>query len=208
MEFLTQFGSLIPGLQANRFDLITAGMYITPDRCQQVAFAGPEYSIGVGIAVKTTGNPLNLHSYEDIVANPEATVAIMGGAVEADYLKSVGAAESQFVIVPDQPSAVAALQAGRADSITMTGPALQSILEGAGSDLERVMDFTQPIIDGESVRGYGGTAFRQSDTDFRDAFNKELNAMKESGELLEILSEFGFTEQELPGDMTALELCK
>src|SRR5690606_26443062 len=32
---LTEFGSLIPGLQANRFDIIAAGMYITPERCQQ-----------------------------------------------------------------------------------------------------------------------------------------------------------------------------
>lgn len=29
---LTEFGSLIPGLQAKRFDMVTAGMFITPDR--------------------------------------------------------------------------------------------------------------------------------------------------------------------------------
>jgi polar amino acid transport system substrate-binding protein len=204
---LTEFGSLIPGLQAKRFDMITAGMYVTPDRCKQVSFADPEYSIGVGLAVQA-GNPLNLKSYEDIVANPNATIAVMGGAIEADYLKALGIADKQIITVADQPSAVSALQAGRADATTMTGPALQSILEGVGSDVERVMDFTQPVIDGESVRGYGATAFRQIDSDFRDAFNKELNAMKESGELLEIISQFGFTAQELPGDMTAKTLCK
>lgn len=203
---LTEFGSLIPGLQANRFDMITAGMYITPPRCEQVAFADPEYSIGSGIAVKA-GNPLNIHSYEDIVANPEATIAIMGGSVEVGYFTAVGGSKDQIVIVPDQPSAVAALQAGRVDTITMTGLALQNILEGVGPEVERVMDFTQPIIDGESVRGYGATAFRQNDTAFRDAFNKELQALKDSGELLEIISPFGFTEQELPGDMTAKVLC-
>ena len=31
--------------------------------------------------------------------------------------------------------------------------------------------------------------------------------MKESGELLEILQKFGFTEEELPGEMTAAALC-
>lgn len=33
---LTEWGSLIPGLRAGRFDLIAAGMYITPERCKQV----------------------------------------------------------------------------------------------------------------------------------------------------------------------------
>lgn len=204
---LTEFGSLIPGLKAQRFDLITAGMYITPARAKEVSFANPEYSIGEALAVKS-GNPLNLRSYENIAANPDARVAVMGGAIEVDYLKKVGVSEKQLVIVPDQPSAVSALKAARVDAITMTGPSLQSMLEGAGSDIERVMDFTQPVIDGKETRGYGATAFRQEDNDFREAFNKELQAMKESGELLEILKQFGFTEQELPGDVTAEELSK
>ena len=35
---LTEWGSLIPGLRAGRFDVIAAGMYITPARCKQVLF--------------------------------------------------------------------------------------------------------------------------------------------------------------------------
>lgn len=49
---LTEFGSLIPGLQAKQFDIITAGMYITPERAKEVVFADPEYSIGEALAVK------------------------------------------------------------------------------------------------------------------------------------------------------------
>lgn len=36
---LTEFGSLIPGLKAERFDVITAGMYITPERAEEADFA-------------------------------------------------------------------------------------------------------------------------------------------------------------------------
>src|SRR5690606_3307861 len=43
---LTEFGSLIPGLRAGRFDIIAAGMFITPERCQQVQFSEPSYGIG------------------------------------------------------------------------------------------------------------------------------------------------------------------
>jgi polar amino acid transport system substrate-binding protein len=111
--------------------------------------------------------------------------------------------------VPDQDAAISALQSGRADAMTMTGPALHSRLEAANdSGLERVMNFEQPMMNGESVRGYGATAFRFGDEAFQEAYNAELNKMKESGELLEILKKFGFTEQELPQDATAEQLCK
>lgn len=204
---LTEFTSLIAGLQAKRFDLITAGMFINPDRCQAVLFANPEYSIGEAIAVKK-GNPLGLGSYKDIADNGKAKVAVMGGAVELDYLKKSGVPENRLVIVPDQDAAISALQSGRADAMTMTGPALQSRLDAANDgNLERVEDFEQPVIDGKSVLGYGATAFRQDDTEFQKAFNTELQKMKDSGELLDILKKFGFTEQELPGDATSAQLC-
>jgi polar amino acid transport system substrate-binding protein len=204
---LTEFGSLIPGLKAKRFDMITAGMYIKPERCKEAAFANPEYSIGEALAVKS-GNPLNLHSYENIKANPKARVGVMGGAIEADYLKKLGVPENQLVIVPDQPSAIAALLANRVDAITMTGPSLQAMLETSGPGIDRVMNFTQPVIDGKETKGYGATAFRKDDNEFREAFNQELQKMKDNGELLKILKQFEFTEQELPGNVKAEDVCK
>lgn len=201
---LTEFASLIPGLQAERFDMVTAGMFITPGRASadHIQFANPEYTIGQAIAVEA-GNPLDLHSYEDIADNDEAIVAVPSGTVEYDFLLDVGVPEGRIVTVPDMPSALAALQAGRADAITATGPSLQSILDTAADDsIERVDDFTQPVIDGEEVINYGATVFRDTDDDFIDAFNEELENLKESGELLEIIEEFGFTEEDLPGDAT------
>ena len=203
---LTEFGSLIPGLNAGRYDMVTAGMFITPDRAQEALFANPEYSIGEAIAVKT-GNPLSLHSYEDIAANSAAKVAVPAGAIEYDYLIASGVAEEQIVVVPDIAAALAALQADRADAFTATGPAVQAALETSNAaNVERVEDFTQPMIDGESVRGYGATVFRQSDQRFVDVFNEGLEELKASGELLEILEHFGFTADELPGDVTTQDL--
>lgn len=204
---LSKFGSLIPGLQSNNFDMITAGMYITEDRCAQVDFANPDYSIGEALAVQK-GNPLDLHSYEDIIANPDVKVAIMNGGIEIEYLTEMGIDESQFEIVQDIPSNIAALNSGRVDAITMTGPTLESALATANAEnVERVEDFEQPIINGESVRGYGAAAFRKGDTDFVEAYNEALQELKDSGELLEINKQFGFTESDMPGDMTAEQLC-
>src|SRR5690606_29427021 len=78
---LTEFGSLIPGLQARRFDIIAAGMYVTPERCQQVAFSNPTYGVGQSFLVQK-GNPKNLHSYEDIAKQDDAKLGVVVGAIE------------------------------------------------------------------------------------------------------------------------------
>ena len=59
---LTEWGSLIPGLRAGRFDLIAAGMYITPERCKQVLFTDPHYRL-LDTLLVAEGNPKNLRSY-------------------------------------------------------------------------------------------------------------------------------------------------
>lgn len=200
---LTDFASLIPGLQARRFDMATAGMFITPQRASadQVQFANPEFTIGQGIAVQA-GNPLDLHSYSDI-AESEAVVAVPSGTIEYDYLLQSGVPEERITTVPDIASALAALQAGRADVITATGPAIQSVLDNAQDDsIERVEDFQQPVIDGQEIIDFGATVFRAEDQELVDAFNRELRNLQESGELLEIYEEFGFDERNLPGDTT------
>lgn len=45
---LSEFGQLIPALGAGKFDVITAGMAITPDRCTNVAFGEPEINMEKG----------------------------------------------------------------------------------------------------------------------------------------------------------------
>jgi polar amino acid transport system substrate-binding protein len=75
---LTEWGSLIPGLRAGRFDVIAAGMYVTPERCKQVAFANPQYQIQDTL-LTLKGNPKNLQSYADVGKNPDAKLAVMAG---------------------------------------------------------------------------------------------------------------------------------
>ncbi len=202
---LTEFGSLIPGLQAGRFDVITAGMYVTPSRCEQVAFADPEYQIGEGIVVPE-GNPMEITSYQDIVDDSDIRVGTGAGWLEYDYMISMGVNEDQIVTFPDAPSGMAGLQADRIDVFTGTSLTMRNIADRTDG-VEFVEDFEQPVIDGEQVISYGAAAFRPADTEFRDAFNEELNALKESGELADIIGPFGFGQTELPGDMTSAEFC-
>lgn len=205
---LTTFGSLIPGLQAGRFDVITAGMYINPDRCEQVLFADPEYTIGEALIVPA-GNPMDLHSYEDVAANPDVTIATGVGYLEEQYMLSVGVSEDQIQTFPDDPSGMAALQAGQIDAWTGTAPTLTKLLETTGDpNFELADPFTQPIIDGSTVAGFGAAGFRYDDIDFRNAFNVELQNLKDEGMLVDIIGQFeGFGPQTLPGDVRAQDLC-
>ena len=205
---LTEFGSLIPGLQAKRFDAITAGMFILPARCEQVLFADPDYQI-IDALIVEKGNPLNLHSFMDIVANPNVRVGTGAGYSSVEQLIAVGVTEEQLVLFPDGPSGIAGLQAGRIDVWTSTAPACQTLLINANDpNLEMADPYEPAVIDGKPVINYGGVAFRMDDLELREAYNVELEKLETSGELLEIISQFeGFGSFSLPGDATAESVC-
>lgn len=205
---LTEFGSLIPGLQAQRFDIIAAGMYVTPERCRQVAFSNPTYGVGQALLVPK-GNPKALHSYEDVAHHPDAKLGVVVGAIEADYAAAVGVPRDRMVVFPDAVSALAGVQVERADAYGATSLTINNLLgklhEKGG--LEKAMPFSDPLIQGKPVRGYGAYAFRKDDQDFADAFNAQLAGFLGTGEHRKLVAPFGFTSQELPQGMTAEHLC-
>ncbi len=204
---LTEFGSLIPGLKARRFDIIAAGMYITPERCDQIAFSNPSYVIGEAFVVPK-GNPLGLHSFEDVAKHGTAKLGVMAGAVEHGYARRIGVPEERIVVFPDNISGLDGVRAGRADAFAATSLTVHDMLAKASDDrVERADPFTDPIIDGVSVKGYGAFGFHIEDAELRDAFNSELATFIGSPEHRELVAPFGFTEVNLPKDVTAAELC-
>ena len=56
---ISEYGAMIPGLQARRFDAVTAGLFMKPERCRAVAYSQPILCDGEAFAVKK-GNPLEL----------------------------------------------------------------------------------------------------------------------------------------------------
>lgn len=205
---VTEFGSLIPGLKAGRFDIIAAGMYVTPERCQEIKFSNPTYAIGEAFLVRR-GNPLHLHSFEDVAAHESARLGVVGGTVEHGYAKQLGVDEERIVVFPDNASAVAGVQTDRIDAFAATVLTVNNLLAKADSDqLERADPFHDPQIDGETVRGYGAFGFRHEDQAFVGEFNYHLQRFLGSDEHLELVRPFGFDEATLPGDMTSEQLCQ
>ena len=199
---ITEFGSLIPGLNAGRFDLVAAGMFVTPERCEQVAFSEPTYGIGQAFLV-AEGNPEGLNTYEDITANSDTTLAVMAGAIERTYARDAGVPDDQVMVVPYTAAGTAAVQAGRADAFALTSLSIRRLAEGAEG-----VEIAEPFgeVAGQSVVGHGAFAFRPEDQAFLEEFNQHLTEFIGSEEHLALVEPFGFTKDELP-QKTAEELC-
>lgn len=205
---LTEFGSLIPGLNAGRFDIIAAGMYILPGRCRQIAFSNPTYAVGEAFIV-ARGNPLRLHGYEDVARHPEARLGVVAGAVERAYARATGIPEGRVIVFPDTPSALEGVLAGRVDAFGGTSLTVNSLLARAKSpEIERAAPFRDPVIEGKPARGYGAFGFRKSDVKLVAAFNAALARYIGTPAHLAAVKPFGFTTAELPGPAAARDLCQ
>jgi polar amino acid transport system substrate-binding protein len=198
----TEFGSLIPGLASQQFDVVAAGMYINADRCRQVIFSDPDYQMLDAYIVRK-GNPLGLHDYQDVVKK-KAKFATGTGYAEIAYAVEHGYKEDDILIVPDQVAGLNAVESGRVDVFAGTALTVREVVKKSGK-AEATEPFA-PIVDGKPHVDGGAFAFRPDETNLRDAFNVELQKLKKSGELLRILKPFGFTEEEMT-DLTAKELC-
>lgn len=203
---VTNFSSLIPGLQANRFDMTAAEMAIRPERCQKVVYSEPNTSYGEGLLV-ATGDPKGIHTYADF-AKPDMKVAVMAGADQLNMMQSLGVPEENIVTIAANADAISTVSTGRADAYAATG-LTASELASKSDKVELATDFVDPVVDGKEVRSWGGFNFNSDSTDLRDAFNAELVKFKKSDAWKKILSDYGFTPADIAGSTakTTEELC-
>jgi len=202
---LFKFGSLIQALNSERVDVVTAGMFITPERCQEAAFSNPVYVATTALLVPA-GNPMGLTDYQS-VASGDAVLAVMNGAVEVEQARANGIPDDRLQIVADQQSGLDAVRAGRADAFALTAISLRALAESDPS--VEVAEAFVPVVDGEKQLGAGAAVFRQGDDELREAFNAELADLITSDRWLELVKPYGFTEAERPDpDLTAEQLCQ
>jgi polar amino acid transport system substrate-binding protein len=199
----TDFGSLISGLKNHDFDIVAAGMFITPERCREVAFSNPTYVVGEAFIVHAD-NPLEIRDYWSIADNEAVRVGLMVGAVQYNYALVTGTPAHRARLYPDYPTAIEALRSGEIDAIGMTALTAASLLE-EHRDLAATEQFF-PELDGQLVRGYGAFAFRPQDHALADAFDAELAQFIGSEEHQAIVEPFGFGPDMQP-DRDSIDLC-
>ena len=165
----TEFGSLVSSLALNRFDVIAAGMFITPERAERVRFSTPTFRVTEGLLV-AKGNPLGLHSYDKIRELTTGMVAVLGGAVEESLLWDAGVPSSRLLIVPDALTGRVAVESGEAVALALTEPTIRWMARQDQLGKTEIAEaFKQPRAVASGQVGLGGFAFRQQDTQLIEA---------------------------------------
>lgn len=203
----TSFSSLIPGLQADRFDMVAAEMAIRPDRCKQVLFSEPNTSYGEGLLV-AAGNPKDIHAYSDFADRPELKVAIMAGADQLEMMQKLGVDEANLVTISANADAISTVSTGRADAYAATSLTASGLAD-QNDGVEVAGEFIDPVVDGAEVRSWGGFTFASGNEKLRDAVNTALAEIKQTPEWSETLMGYGFTQADVDGSAkhTTAELC-
>ncbi|WP_413230904.1 transporter substrate-binding domain-containing protein [Occultella kanbiaonis] len=199
-----EFGQLIQGLNAGRFDVIAAGMSILPERCEQAIFSDPEFMYTTALMVPE-GNPEGLTDMQSIV-DSGVQVAALTGAIEATYATDLGISAME---VGNPQDGLDAVVNGRADVFALTGISLNWMADNNPDAPIEVTESFVANIDGVDQVGAGGTVFRPSDTDLRDAYNEQLaGIVGDEASYLEVVGDFGFTAEERPtGEITTEQFC-
>jgi polar amino acid transport system substrate-binding protein len=192
----SNWDNLIPGLGAGHWDVVSAGMSINSDRCAEAAFGEPELVYTTAFLLEE-GNPEGVENFEDLV-DADLDVIALSGAVESGWMDEVGVDHDT---VDSAADGVDFVEGGRADVFALTAISLEAM----AGDIEG-LEVTDSFAHELSV---GAHAFRLDDQDLVDEFNAELEELMESGDYLDLVSEFGFTEDEMPpSGLTAQELCE
>jgi polar amino acid transport system substrate-binding protein len=198
---VTDWGGLIPGLQAGRFDIITGGMYITGARCKNVAFAEPMGKFGDSFIVKK-GNPKGITNYQDI-KQKDATMVTVSGFVNVDAALKEGVPESKIMQVPSVTEVLAAVRAGRADAGAGNDFAMKDLAKSAEGEIE----VTDPAALPEWSFNWVAIAFKKEDSDFLKAYNEAQAKYLGTPEMLEATGKYQYTEAQLPGDAKTDWIC-
>ncbi|MDI2031476.1 ectoine/hydroxyectoine ABC transporter substrate-binding protein EhuB [Saccharopolyspora sp. TS4A08] len=193
---VTPYESMIPGLNANRWDIIAAGLFMKQSRCSQISYSEPQIVSTESFAVPA-GNPKKLTGIAAVKADPALKIAVLPGGFEDGALKTAGVPASQIVNIPDGRSGIEAVQAGRADAFLLPTLSLDALkTEG--------IEITGAITDVQQTGS--GAGFRQADGALVAAYDEQLKALKGTPEFDQILGKWGFSGEAARG-VTRDQLC-
>ncbi len=199
---VTEWGGLIPGLKANRFDVITGGMFILKSRCENVTFSEPMAKVGDAFIV-ATGNPKGISNYKDILSK-DATLVTGAGYSTIEAAKKEGLTDSEIMQVPGPTEILATVKVGRADAGAMSFFTASNLAAASNGAVE----VTDPSALPEWTQNWVGIGFRDADADFVTVFNAAQAKYLGSEEMLAAVAEYGFTPAVLPAGESTQWVCE
>jgi len=185
----TRFEQLIPGLNADQFDVIASALYITPERAQEVDFI-PTFSTGNSIVVAQGSAPLETAA--DLCG---LVVGVIKGGDIVNSLRddasadctSAGGDAIDVREFPTDPEATQALLSGQLDA-QVTDAGVASTLDENGSVAVEITstELLYPI--------QVGMAVRKGDADTAERIAEAIAALQDSGAWADLLAEYNLSE--------------
>lgn len=188
------FDSLLPSLQAGRYDAVMSAMSVNPERQQVVDFI-EYFTAGLGIIV-AAGNPKDIEGFDDLCGT---TVAVQKGTIQVDYLKGTtedpggkdqeckdaGQEGIRVLEFDTDPEAVQALIAGQADAEMADFPVAAYSSQQNEGEVE--------LLDTQIDPGPYGIAVRKDSSELREALQAAFDRIVEDGTYDEILEKWELT---------------
>ena len=159
--------SIIPNLASVNYDAIMAGMSITPEREEVIAFT-QNYIPPAASAYAALSDDVDIES---------GVIAAQTGTIQSSYVAETGATLLEFA-TPDET--VAAVRNGEADAVFADKDFLVPVVEESGDELVWLGE------DG-ALGGGIGVGLRQSDTELREKLDAVITEMKEDGSINELI---------------------
>lgn len=162
----TDFKGLIPGLTAEKFDVIASAMYVTDERKETIDFSDTYFPGGLCIMVQNDNTD---------ITGPDSlngkTVAVQVGTKSVSYLEE-NYPDVNRVEVEQNSEMFLQLETGKVDAVVTGRPAAMVYAKESGK--VKVLD--QGLT--EELYAWG---VRKGDTELQDSLNAALKALKENG---------------------------
>lgn len=174
-----QFSTLIASLTSNKIDLISAAMYITPARKEQVDFSAPIYTYGEGLVVPKSDT-------KEYVSFDDMKGYTVGAQVGTAYVAPLQKAFSDVKIYDTIPDILRDVNVGRLKAGFADYPIVAyNLQQGNFGDARLVKSYKSTLT------GSIGIGVRKGETDLLKKIDAALEAMKTDGTVKRILAKWG-----------------
>lgn len=179
----------IPDLLAGRFDVIGAGLFISPERAAQVQFSIPTLRVRPAYLTRAASPAPTLQALQNGL-----NIAVVRGAAAERRLAALGLGERLFR-VPDVLTGVAGLRRDQYDALALPWPAGRALAAGRATDLT-----VWPADDGRATFDVA-LAFRPGDLALAAAADAALAPWLQGSTYLDLLARLQLTPDDLPLSM-------
>ncbi|MGW3184136.1 ABC transporter substrate-binding protein [Kitasatospora sp. NPDC001119] len=175
----SSFDGLIPGLQAGRYDLVMSSMTDSAQRRQAVDFV--DYFRTGGVIMTKKGNPEGIKSLEDLCGKKVVLAKGSSNLEIGEQQNAKCATRMAISQSEDAPTGLLQLDSERAVATIVDYPVAQMFVQNSGS---------YEVLPDQYGTAPWGIAVAKKDSGLRDAVQKALQELIESGEYRKVLDTY------------------